>query len=76
MLIRFKDPSGSPVVINTDHLMFVAQAADAQTKKPVLGQSLAMMVGGFPVALNGSPTDVTDSLMLATISDEQLVVRS
>ena len=58
MLIKTKDPSGAPVVINTDHILFFGQAVDGASKGPLLGHSIVFFVGGQQAVVRASPEDL------------------
>ena len=58
MLLRLKDQSGATIIVNTENMLFIGQAADNQTKRPILGQSVACMLGGMMLTLLGTPEDI------------------
>lgn len=57
MLITLKGLDGAPVVINTDQVIYIAQAGD-ERKNPILGASAVAFVGGTALAVKGSPSEV------------------
>jgi hypothetical protein len=61
MMILFKDASGASMILNTDQLLYIGQACD-QAKRPVLGQSVCVFVGGAACVLKGTPEELYGQL--------------
>lgn len=63
MLVPLKDLSGSTVMVNTDHILFIGQAADEKTRQPLFGQSVIFMAQSqLNITVKGSPEDVAAAI--------------
>lgn len=58
MLITLKNLDGSAVVVNTNNICFITQAADPSSKQPILGASHVSFLNGQAIGIKGSPTDI------------------
>ena len=64
MLLTLKDQSNNPVIVNSGHILYISQAADASTKAPLLGFSVVFMhlmipnQGPFALLVKGAPEEV------------------
>jgi hypothetical protein len=59
MHVKTKDPQGNALVINTDHVLFYGQAADGQSKAPLLGHTVIFFIGyPAPVVAKIAPEDL------------------
>jgi hypothetical protein len=58
MIVRMKDMTGATVLIQTDNVIYVGQAADEQSKTPVLGVSVVVFLGGQSCSVKGTPEEV------------------
>lgn len=61
--LTLRDQSNQPLVVNTDHVLFVAQAQDGATKTPLLGFSVIylnclMAQAPFTLLVKGSPEEL------------------
>ena len=68
-LLKLRDANGSVVMVNSDHILFIAQAFGADTAgrptNPLLGQSIAILLGGVKVDLKGTPTEVAEQIEMS-----------
>jgi len=63
MLVKLRDLSGSTVMVNSDHVLFIAQAADEKTKKPLLGQSVIFLAHtDLQIVTSMTPEDVAAAI--------------
>lgn len=58
MIVKFKDMTGATVLVQTDNVIYVGQAADAKSKTPVLGVSVVVFLGGQSCNVKGTPEEV------------------
>lgn len=68
-LLKLRDANGSVVMVNADHVLFIAQSfsagANGQPTTPILGQSIAILTGAVKVDLKGSPEQVAESIEMS-----------
>lgn len=63
MLVKLKDLTGSTVMVNSELILFIGQAADSKSKQPLLGQSIIFMQGSpLNIEVKGSPEDVATAV--------------
>jgi hypothetical protein len=69
MLLSLRDQTGAPVIVNSDHVLYIAQAADEATHAPLLGFSIVFMntnliqgsggqVQPYGILIKGAPDEV------------------
>lgn len=68
-LLKLRDANGSVVMVNSDHILFIAQAFGADTAgrptSPIMGQSIAILAGGAKVDLKGTPTEIAEQIEMS-----------
>lgn len=62
MIVKLKDMTGSTVLIQTDNVIYVGQAADQKTGVPTLGVSVVVFLGGQSCTAKGTPEEVYGAL--------------